>query len=343
MKYLCKKILYLFALVPLLSSCESGSYQGPLSDHFNGKVFNNTDSYQRKTILDTFRWLISRNRPAEPSYQTIKKTAQITPTLIPNEVKITFINHTSLLIQAVNFNCLTDPIWSTRASPFSFIGPKRFSDAGIKFNDLPPIDVVLISHNHYDHMDIATLQRLNNYFHPIFLVPLGNKNFLEQAGLQNVVELDWWQQYKIKDAVITFLPAKHWSARWLHDRFWTLWGSFGIDVAKKKIYFAGDTGYGKHFTEIKKKWGTPQIALLPIGAYEPRWFMRENHLSPDDAILALQDLHAKYGMGIHIGTFLLGDDGAMKPIVDLATARQKYQISNKQFFILKNGENFILK
>jgi L-ascorbate metabolism protein UlaG (beta-lactamase superfamily) len=243
------------------------------------------------------------------------------------------------LLQTQQLNILTDPVWSQRVSPFLSLGPKRVREPGILFSTLPPIHVVLISHNHYDHMDIQTLIKLNKKFHPVFLVPLGNKLFLNNYGIQNVIELDWWQHYAINNAKITFLPTKHWSSRWLNDKFRTLWGSFGIEVANQKIYFAGDTGYGHHFIDIKNKWGKPTIAFLPIGSYQPEWFMRDNHLTPEEAVKSHIDLGAQTSIAIHFNTFQLSDEAIDQPVHDLQQALKAHQLIDQEFIILKEGES----
>lgn len=332
-------LLILIGLYLGLGIIKTSAYQGPISDHFNGKEFYNLDNtYKKKSIWAVLKWLIGRDRQKWPDY--INNTSHVKMTAInnPNDIRVTFVNHSTVLIQTNQLNFLTDPIWSKRASPFSWVGPKRVRNPGMMFADLPPIHVVLISHNHYDHLDIKTLIKLNEKFHPIFLVPLGNKSLLTQQGIQNVIEMDWWQQYKIKNAIITFLPTKHWSSRWLNDKDQTLWGSFGIDVSNKKIYFAGDTGYGRHFIDIKTKWGKPDIAFLPIGSYKPEWFMRENHLNPEEAVKAHLDLQSRESIAIHFNTFQLSDEAIDQPANDLAKAIKEH-LPTQTFIILKEGES----
>jgi N-acyl-phosphatidylethanolamine-hydrolysing phospholipase D len=337
-------ILSIFILVALgfyvtFGLIKTSSYQGAISDHFDGKKFFNSDkTYKKKSIGMTFKWLFTRDHKAWPAAIKNNSQAIITPVDQPNIIRVTFVNHATVLLQTKQVNILTDPFWSERASPFSWAGPKRIREPGIAFFNLPRIDVILISHNHYDHLDIPTLIKLNEKFHPVFLVPLGNKALLNYYGIQNVIEMDWWQQYQIKNANITFLPARHWSARWLNDKFHTLWGSYGIEVANKKIYFAGDTGYGEHFIDIKNKWGKPTIALLPIGAYQPEWFMHENHLNPEEAVKAHLDLGVEHSIAIHFNTLQLSDERLGQPEEDLQKALTSNQLSNKEFFILKEGE-----
>jgi N-acyl-phosphatidylethanolamine-hydrolysing phospholipase D len=317
---------------------QTSSYRGPVSSHFNGKRFYNPTPYQTRKFSDIIYWHFHSQRQPWPNH--VENTAQ--PDLSPvknNEIKSTFINHSTFLIQTAKFNILTDPIWSYRASPFSWIGPRRVRDPGVAFEKLPKVDVVLISHSHYDHLDLSTLKKLAETFHPVFLVPLGDKELLNRYGIENVVELDWWQTYRFNDAVITFLPSQHWSARWLNDANMTLWGSYGIDLGARKIYFGGDTGYAKsNFELIKQKWGKPDLAFLPIGAYLPEWFMHSNHMNPRQAVEAHQDLESKKSIAIHFGTFQLSDEGIDQPVKDLQQALEQNP-SAKNFVALKVGES----
>lgn len=333
--------IFLFSL--LTFSIPKGSYQGPVSDHFNGNVFFNHKPSSPKSLFDLWRWWFSRERKPWPTQIANVPHEPITPVTQPNTVKITFVNHATVLIQTPSANLLTDPIWSERASPFSWWGPRRVRTPGIGFAELPHIDVIVISHNHYDHLDISTLLKLDKKFHPFFLVPLGNKILLNNAGIKNVIELDWWQSYEIKKARITFLPSQHWSARWLNDRNKTLWGSYGIEVANKKIYFAGDSGYENHFKTIREKWHIPDFALLPIGSYLPRWFMHDNHMNPEEAIQAHLDLQSAQSMAIHFGTFQLSDEAIDQPVKDLMASLTTYGISANQFRVLKEGETITLQ
>lgn len=308
------------------------------SDHFDGRRFFNPDGSQKKSFWHLLIWIFTRTRTTWPMVQRDAVRPSILP-VKPDELKLTYVNHATILIQTPQLNVLTDPQWSLRASPFSWIGPKRVQTPGIPISELPIIHVILISHNHYDHLDLPTLKNLQKFFAPVFIVPLGNRNLLEKNGLKRIIEMDWWDQEKFKDVVITFMPAKHWSARWLHDKYRTLWGSYGIEFANKKIYFAGDTGYGKHFQFIKERWGSPEVALLPIGSYEPRWFMKASHLNPEEAVLAHLDIGAKQSIGIHFGFWQLSDEPFDQPVKDLNVAIKKYQLSPQTFYTLKPGWN----
>lgn len=231
-----------------------------------------------------------------------------------NNLSLTWIGHATVLIQIDGKNILTDPIWSERCSPISFIGPKRFTNPGIKLEDLPPIDIIIISHNHYDHMDLPTLKALDERDKPTIFAGLKNKDFLQGEGLTNVIELDWWDIRIEKDIKITFTPTQHFSGRGIFDREETLWGSYIIEGKEKTIYFAGDTGYFPGFKEIGSKFPNIDVAILPIGAYEPRWFMKPIHMNPEDTFQAYRDLGAKYLLPMHYLTFVLTDEALDEPL-----------------------------
>lgn len=314
---------------------QTNIYHGPLTNHFDGKEFHNGPGYTKHNFMDILRWSFTADKKVWP--KRVGNTAQPNLTPVENDqIKITFINHATMLVQTKDVTFLTDPVWSYRVSPFSWYGPHRVREPGVAFDKLPKIDLVLVSHSHYDHLDIPTLQKLCKAFHPIFIVPLGDKYLLEKNGIDNVVELDWWQTYKTPKAIITFLPAQHWAQRWLNDKFKTLWGGYGIEINHKKIFFGGDCGYSSNFIDIQKQWGSPDIAFLPIGAYLPRWFMKANHLNPEDAVKAHQDLKAKTSIGIHFGTFQLSDEGIDDPVIDLHKALKN--APEVDFITLQVGE-----
>jgi L-ascorbate metabolism protein UlaG (beta-lactamase superfamily) len=252
---------------------------------------------------------------------------------------ITVINHASVLIQVDNVNILTDPHYSLRASPVQFSGPKRVIKPGIAFDDLPPIDIVLISHNHYDHLDLDTLKRLKERDAPKFVAGLKTKSFLEGNGINAAIDLDWWQSITANQTKITFVPSQHWSARGIFDKREMLWGGFYIENAYK-IYFAGDTGYGKFFKIIKEKLGAPDLSLIPIGAYEPRWFMKDAHLNPKDSLKAFKDLESKKMIGIHFGTFKLTDEGYNDPITTLLEEMKLLHIDPQKIIIPIFGKGY---
>lgn len=329
-------LLLLFSLI----GCQYGYYQGPSSDHFNGYTFFNPDQSQPITRIQVLKQLYY---PWKYPWQSKKIYHYSSVHQIPTKgIKVTFINHATFLIQSKELNFLTDPVWSYRVSPFSWIGPHRVREPGIPFNKLPPIHVILISHNHYDHLDIETLKKLNATFHPLFIVPLGNKVFLNAHHINNVIELDWWQHIKVKHAIITFLPAIHWSTRWIIDINRTLWGSYGIEVDNKKIYFAGDSAYNHLYKNIRIKWGTPDLALLPIGSYAPRSWLQSVHMDPTEAVAADLDLHSRYCIAMHYGTFQLSSESIQQPINDLYEAANNVHLSKNQFMILPEGHDWYL-
>ncbi len=262
-----------------------------------------------------------------------------------NTIVATFVNHNTVLIQTEGLNILTDPVWAKRASPFSFVGPKRYTEAGIKFDDLPKIDIVLLSHNHYDHMDIDTLKKLEQKYNPVIYTHLGNKKYLEKRGIKNVIDMDWWDEIKYNEQIkIHSVPAQHFSARAISDRNKTLWGGFVVKTNNGDIYFAGDTGYGPFVNQIKEKYPEGfRFALLPIGAYEPRSFMKEMHTSPDDAVLMYKELGVKTAMGTHFGTFKLSTETFFAPSDRIKTLMMDRVNTNIKFYVFQNGESIIIE
>jgi L-ascorbate metabolism protein UlaG (beta-lactamase superfamily) len=310
------------------------------SDHHNGKRFFNTTlpmQGEHSFFTGMKMWF---GTPKEPWPEFVENTAkpELPASLNADQVAITFINHVTFLIQIAGLNILTDPIWSKRASPFSWLGPARVREPALAFADLPKIDVVIVSHNHYDHLDLPTLKALQQKFAPLFLVAAGDKALLQKAGCVNVQELDWWDEVKINNTTqITFTPTQHFSARTLWDRSKSLWGSYVIDAGAKLIYFGGDAGYSKHYADIYKKFGPMDIALLGIGAYEPTWFMRNMHMTPADAVQAHLDLHSKHSIGMHYGTFKLSAEGIDKPVFDLKIALQQQALPDSEFITMEHG------
>ena len=256
---------------------------------------------------------------------------------------VTYVNHDTVLIQTEGLNFLTDPIWSKRASPFYLLGPKRFALPGIAFDDLPPVDIVLVSHNHYDHMDIATLRRLVSKWNPKIIVPIGNKSYLNKRGIQNVVELDWWEKEEITEQVqVACVPAQHFSARAISDRNRTLWAGFVIETPHGNTYFAGDTGFGPFVEHLKARYEEFRLALLPIGAYKPEWFMRTVHISPDEAFVMHRELAVRTSVGMHFGTFRLADDRQEEPPRRIRELVET-ETCDGIFVTLENGEEIVVE
>jgi L-ascorbate metabolism protein UlaG (beta-lactamase superfamily) len=309
---------------------DAPKYRGPKSDHFDGKRFHNLEPTHHAGFRDVVRWLANRD---EGDWQKWRVVAPAHPPkrVAGGELRVTWVNHSTFLIQTENVNILTDPIWSLRCSPVQFAGPKRHHAPGIRFEDLPPIDVVLISHNHYDHLDESTLKRLMREHKPRIFAGLGNAAYVKGA-----TDLDWWQSAAIADGVTAHcVPAQHFSSRGLTDRDMTLWCGFVIETPHGPIYFAGDTGWGSHFAAIGQRFGAMRLALLPIGAFRPEWFMCSVHISPRDAVRAARDLGATTSIPMHYSTFHLGDDGQNEPAEVLQ--REVAAAGDVRFEILQAG------
>jgi L-ascorbate metabolism protein UlaG (beta-lactamase superfamily) len=274
----------------------SGEYlnKRPKSDHFDGKRFFNPNGVGLKNVWDLIKWQIAGNRKKWPSKVTIPAPPPPIEVTDEQDVVVTFVNHATALIQMKGLNILTDPIWSLRTSPVQWAGPKRVYAPPIPFEFLPPIHLVLISHNHYDHLDADTVRELYRVHKPRFLVALGDKEVMRDIGVPNCDEMDWGDEIQFNESTrVIFTPSQHWSSRKLNDKNKSLWGSFLVIYKGRKIYFAGDTGYGEHFKNLSEKYGAIDLALLPIGAYEPRWFMKGHHMNPSDSVQAHIDLKAK--------------------------------------------------
>lgn len=297
-------------------------YDGPPSDHYDGlRFFNPGQPSTDRSLGEVLRWRFGERRSPWPA------SAPVTPA-IPDArvdpIRVTMVGHASLLIQVAGLNLLTDPVWSDRASPVGFAGPKRVTVPGIAFDDLPPIDAVLLSHNHYDHLDIATLRRLHERHRPAMVMPLGNDAIVRRAIPDAPMTAgDWGGRIALSDSVATtFTRANHWSSRGISDRRMALWAGHYLDTPAGGIWFAGDTGYGDGaiFREIRQLHGAPKVALIPIGAYAPRWFMISQHCNPEEAVAILQDVGAEHALGIHWGTFQLTDEPRDEPVTGLAAA-----------------------
>lgn len=315
------KLKWPILMISILMSCSCSSVQGEINMKYtaphNGKTFDNIEPFPDKGFLDILKWRFNGKREDWPKEVELKHNATPKAHLGESEVKYTVIGHASILIQIGGINIITDPHYSKRSSPVSWAGPARVTRPAIKFEDLPPIDIVMVSHNHYDHLDLDTLIKLNKRDNPLVLIGAKNGPLLKENGISHFKEMDWWEKVETKGLSIHFVPAQHWSARGLFDRFETLWGGFFVSFKKgdelKKIYFAGDTGYGKFFSMIKERLGSPDLAFLPIGAYEPRWFMKNAHMNPEDAVNAHFDLGSNMSVGIHFETFQLTDEGFGDP------------------------------
>lgn len=310
-----------------------------LSDHFDGKIFFNPVEGARG-LGDVLTWLRTRKPSKWPAWEENESFAPPPAKLSENigDWRVTFINHATLLVQVGPWNFITDPVYSERCSPFTFAGPRRVRAPGLALEELPTIHGVLLSHNHYDHLDVRTLKWLADRDNPLVVTGLGNKSYLQANGIQHVVELDWWQSVPFHGLSIHFVPAQHFSGRGLRDRDQTLWGGLVVEAAGEKLLFAGDTGYSPHFKQIADRLGLMRVALLPIGAYEPRWFMGPVHMNPEDAVLAHIDLQAQESIAIHFNTFQLTDESIDQPVKDLRAAQLKHGVEEAGFVVLKEGE-----
>ena len=304
--------------------------------HFDGRRFRNLVP-RRNGFSALLRWLLSRKRGPWHLHYDAQPSAL--PPRSSEALRITFVNHSTFLLQLNGINILTDPIWSERASPVSWAGPRRYRAPGIPFEHLPPIDLVLLSHDHYDHMDMPTLSRLAREHRPTIYTGLGNARRLAKSGIGNVVELDWWQEAAARsDMWITAVPAQHFSGRGLFDRDKTLWCGFVLQTERVSLYFAGDTGAGPQIAQIAERFPELDLSILPIGAYRPEWFMGEVHMSPREAVEAHFTLGAPITVASHFGTFDLADDGEAEPVEELNAVLAKSNMGESEFWVLEFGE-----
>jgi L-ascorbate metabolism protein UlaG (beta-lactamase superfamily) len=254
------------------------------------------------------------------------------------------VGHATLLVQVAGLNILTDPVWSDRASPFQRAGPKRVTEPGIRFDCLPPVDAILLSHNHYDHLDLSTLERLHAAHTPLIVTPLGNDQIVRARVPNARIETgDWHQRVALGTEVeVAIVPANHWSARRLGDRRMALWSGFYLFHPRGRLYFAGDTGYGGGtlFRNLRAAYGAPDMALLPIGAYEPRWFMAPQHVNPAEAVRIMTDIGARQAIGIHWGTFQLTNEAREAPVEALRAALEEQAIPENLFRAASPGDVF---
>lgn len=326
-------------------------YWGPKSDHFDGKRFFNDNSHGNMTlqsVVDFMKWRLhhyASTRSSWPKRINLSQTNRPSNLVADDEIRITNGGHATFLIQAGGLNILTDPVWSERVGPLKFFGPKRIISPGILFDDLPKVDVVWISHDHYDHLDLRTIKKLWKKFHPRMIAPLGTDHSIKSFDSEIKVETyDWHEAVEISDKVKFHVePAHHWSARQLFDQRMALWAALLIDTPAGKIYFVGDTAYagGEHFKKIHQQYGKPDVAILPMGAYEPRWFMEQVHMNPDDMVRAHIDL-GKPAMTIpsHYDVFPLASEDYGRALSDLDVALKKHdlQLDDVGIVPLKVGE-----
>ena len=327
-----KRALFFGAAV-VLAACAMTSAEG----------FRNNYPHAEKGGFWRWKWdQLRHGLPADPPEGY--RFATVTPNLAANP-SVTWVGHATVLLRVGGLSVLTDPHFSERASPVGFAGPKRVVAAVPALSELPHIDVVVISHNHYDHLDQDSVRRLAEQRggSPRFFVPLGLKDWFARRGISDVQEMDWWEQRDYKGLEVHFVPVQHWSRRTLADENQTLWGGWVLRHPQLSFFFAGDTGYSRDFGDIRKKFGGFDLAAIPIGAYAPRWFMQIMHLDPAEAVRVHRDVNARQSLAIHWGTFAgLTDESLYEPPLRLAEERKKAGLAESDFFVLRHGETRVL-
>jgi L-ascorbate metabolism protein UlaG (beta-lactamase superfamily) len=341
--------IVLAALLLLASCSHVNPYYDPAKAQHRPQGFQNVDpqAVLPRPFGDFVRWQWQRAgldiaapkmdlAPVAPDPELVRASA--------NRFAVTWIGHATALVQIGTLRFLTDPHFSERASPVQWAGPKRHQAPGVALADLPHIDVVLISHNHYDHLDENSVRALNAQQGgaPLFVVPLGLERWFADIGIKNVRALDWWDRADVAGGSVILTPVQHWSRRTLSDDNQSLWGGYVVEGksndVSRRVFFAGDTGYSaQHFRDIGAKLGPIDLALIPIGAYEPRWFMQTQHVNPEEAVQIHRDLRARFSLGIHWGTFQLTDEPLDAAVADLASARAKLGVRDDEFIVLRHG------
>ncbi|MCE7030412.1 MBL fold metallo-hydrolase [Jiella avicenniae] len=330
-------------------------HSGPVTDHFDGTRFHNLGQRAPdRSFRDLLKWQFAGERAKWPDHVPVEPAI---PEPRVDGLRVTMVGHASVLIQVAGLAVLTDPVWSERVSPFTFAGPKRVAEPGIRFEDLPPIDLVLLSHNHYDHCDVATLRRLHEHHRPQVVTALGNDVLLKRAIADiDVVAGDWGDEIAVGErpgvgegngragggpASVAIVPANHWSRRGFGDTRQCLWCGFVLKAGGWTVYFAGDSGYGggEIFRAIGERYGAPDLALIPIGAYAPRWFMEPQHMNPEEAVRTFADVGARQAVAIHWGTVQLTDEPFDEPAHLLGRSLSEAGISSERFRPLAPGES----
>lgn len=315
------------------------------TSHTSGGRFHNLEPVPSHGLGEFLRWQLSPGRrfPKGKQYHLLRPDAHLL-SHPPVDAQLTWLGHSSFLFQYRGLNILTDPVLSDRASPFRFLGPKRYTPAALKVQDLPTVHRVLISHNHYDHLDEYTVRQLHRRFGDDlqFCIPMGLRRWFERRGIHNLVELGWWQSHKLGDGDEAFcLPAQHFSGRTATDGNTTLWCSWLLQIDGYRFYFAGDTGYGQLFSQIGELFAPIHLALLPIGAYDPRWFMAPVHVAPEEAVHIHRDLGARQSVAMHWGTFVLTDEPMDEPPRRLRKALDEQGVDENCFRVMQHGETLV--
>ncbi len=324
--------------------------KGPRGAERVGKEFRNVYPVREKKLSDLLKWRRERRKLDIPPVESYNFDAATNdPEFLRDNRTVntfTWIGHATALVQINGVNILTDPHFSLRASPVQWKGPKRAMPPGLSIDELPEIDIVLLSHDHYDSLDIKSIRALarrKGGERTLFAVPLKYKKWFEKRGAVNVVEFDWWQSHESGNAQITAVPAQHWSKRYPLSKNRTLWAGWVIKVNGFTFYFAGDSGYAPIFKEIGARYGPMDLSAIPIGAYEPRWFMKDSHMNPEEAVMTHRDVRSRQSIAVHWGTFVLTDEPLDEPPVRLKEALKNEGLSENEFMLLKHGETVIIK
>lgn len=319
-----------------------GVARPPRSDHFDGDRFFNPHQQVERSVGDVITWQRTREKRPWPEHVPLAPQAPPPERVPPGAMAVTFIGHSSFLIRTSEAVILTDPVFTTHAGPFGRLGPRRVRAPGVPLEALPAADLVLVSHNHYDHLQPSSLRTIGRAGNPAFVTSLGLASYLRRLGLRQVFELDWWEAAAVPRADVTAVPAQHFSARTPWDRNRTLWSGFIVRSGGVSIYFAGDTGYSPHFAEIGRRYPDVDLALIPIGAYEPRWFMQPVHVNPDEAVRIHRDVRPRVSVAMHFGTFQLTDEGIDDPVHALHAARAAHGIAEHAFRTIDAGETLVI-
>jgi L-ascorbate metabolism protein UlaG (beta-lactamase superfamily) len=350
MRFFLSNIPIILSTLLLFSLSTASVTQGNEKPHHTKRGFKNLYLKENHSFFHFLKWRWERlwkKSPHRGSYPF--SLAENNPSFLKsnrNKNTLTWIGHATVFLQMGGKNILTDPHFSERASPIQWAGPKRVVPPGIALNDLPQIDYVIISHDHYDSLDVPTLKKLyarEDGKETTFFVPLGLKDWFEKLGIKNVIELDWWEEYKASEIRIIATPMQHWGKRSPFSRNEHLWASWVVISEGFRFYFGGDTGYSQHFKDIGKRYGPFDLSAMPIGAYAPRWFMKNHHINPEEALQAHFDIKAKQSVGIHWGTFILTDEPLNEPPEKLHKALNDRGLPPDTFLVLKHGETIILR
>lgn len=333
-----------------LIACAAPEARNPEKPHHTSDGFRNLHDYEAPGFASFLRWKANQllNPVPGPERYDFPLAVNDPAALRANTSRptLTWIGHATVLLQVAGRNILTDPHFSGRASPVSWAGPRRAVRPGLALSQLPPIDVVVISHDHYDSLDVQSIRALaarEEGERTLFLVPLGLKAWFRKQGIENVVELDWWDRLAVGGLQITAVPVQHWSKRSLFSRNRTLWAGWAIAGGDFRVLFAGDSGYTPHFAEIGRRLGPFDLAAIPIGAYEPRWMMRPHHVNPEEAVQVHLDVRSRRSVAIHWGTFVLTDEPLDEPPERLRSALRDHGIPESEFLVLRHGETLHLR